>query len=178
MESKKVTVFCAASDSVSKKYLRIAREVGKLLAKNKMTLVYGGDKVGLMGSVSEEMKIQNRHVIGVCVESMYRQGKFYEACDEIILTNDLCDRKQRMIQLSETIIVLPGGIGTINEFLEVMVLIHLRLQNKKVLVLNYNHFFDELFVLIDHLIEQNFASKQIKDSYIVVKNIAQLESYL
>lgn len=176
--NRNITVFCSASADLSSKYTKLAEKVGELLARSKANLVYGGDKCGLMGVIAITMKKNSKVVIGVCIDKMFREGRFYERCDDIILTENLAERKQKMIELSDTIIVMPGGIGTINEFLEVIVLIHLKQIKRKVIVVNYENFFDELFLFIENLIRKGFVSQEINNSFYVVKEVDEVQLYL
>ena len=107
-----------------------------------------------------------------------RYSLVYWRCDRIVLTENLSERKQQLIDLSEVIIVLPGGIGTINELLEVLVLIHLGLVKKKVIIINYMNFFGKFFAFIDYLIEKEFIAFDIKNLLNVIENIDELSLYL
>lgn len=176
--SRNITVFCSASKKLSSSYTKLAEAIGEILVDNRYSLVYGGDTCGLMGKIAETMKRNSMEVIGVCIEKMYNEGRFYRRCDRIVLTENLSERKQQMIDLSEVIIVLPGGIGTINELLEVLVLIHLGLVKKKVIIINYMNFFGKFFAFIDDLIEKEFIAFDINNQLNVIENIDELSLYL
>jgi hypothetical protein len=134
-----------------------ARELGELLARHRLTLVYGGGKVGLMGVVARAVHDCCGRVVGVLPGYLRTAELAYEAADELLITNDLRERKAVMEARSDAVVVLPGGFGTLEEALEMLTLKQLRQHHKPVVFLNTAGFFDPLLAMFERLYTERFA---------------------
>lgn len=174
-----ITIFCSASNYIEKKYVDNAKIVADVISSKKYNLVYGGDSIGLMGCISREMKNNGRKVYGVCIKEMYERGLFAAYCDEIILVDNLGERKMTMINGADTIVCLPGGLGTINELMEVLVMSHLKLVSaKKIILVNVDNFFVSFVDLLEDLKQKKFLKEDMDDMFTLVDDIHCLENLL
>lgn len=141
------------------------------MAKNNIGLVYGGAKVGLMGTIADAVLNNNGYVCGIIPRSIHEEFNLvHKQLNEIIVTEGLDERVKLMIERSNAFIALPGGIGTIEEIFRIMTLNSLSLIKKPLVILNTDGFYDELLKFIDHIV----SSKYVKDETIkAILRIAQ-----
>ena len=158
-------VFCSSSDAVAPEYFAAAREVGALLARRQVTLIYGGGCVGLMGALARSVHEHGGRVVGVIPSFLRTKEIAYEAADELIVTRDLRERKAVMEARAEAFLALPGGFGTLEETLEILTLKQLATHAKPVVFLNTNGFFDPLLALFEQMFEHQFAKPHHRDHY-------------
>ena len=178
---KNVCVFCSSSDAVEAAFFEAAAELGALLARRNYSLLYGGAQVGLMGALAGAVHREGGHVIGVIPQAIHRQGVAYLAADELIVTQDLRERKTVMNDRSDAFLALPGGFGTLEEFLEILTLRQLGYHDKPLVLLNTQDFFEPLLQLFEHLYRSQFAKPEYRSLYHVAGSPAaaldHLESY-
>jgi hypothetical protein len=173
---KNICVFCSSSDYINPKYLDLAREVGEYLAKNGHILVWGGGKVGMMGVVARAVHAHGGKMIGVIPDFLRDREIAYEQADELVITSDLFDRKKKMLERSDAYLILPGGFGTLDEWLEVLTLKQLRQHRAPIVVLNYEGFFDEVLAFFKRICDQGFAP--LEHGYFeVVETVDDLGSF-
>lgn len=141
---KRVCVFAASSDGAIGAFGGAAERLGQLLAEAGITLVYGAGKVGLMGVVAASVHRHGGHVIGVIPEKLHVDALTYRACDELIVTRTMAERKTTMAERACGFLVLPGGFGTLEELLEVLVLKQLGYHEKPIAFVNTAGAFDGL----------------------------------
>ena len=118
----KICVFCSSSDAVEDIYKTEAELLGRLLAIESMTLIYGGAKVGMMGTLARTVLKNKGKVVGVIPELIYDHGLSEKMLDELIVTKDMRARKTKMADLADAFVALPGGFGTLEELIEVITL--------------------------------------------------------
>lgn len=173
MKNTSVGVFCGASNKVDQKYINLAAKCGKMLAERNMQLIYGGGGSGLMGAVSQSAHQHGGSVIGIYPRLLDKLEPLSHDLDNIILVDSMSHRKDLIIEKSNAFIALPGGFGTLDELFEVITLKILEHHKKPILVINYNHFWDELIVACDKIIKENFARDLAKNCYLVVETIEE-----
>jgi len=149
-----VCVFCSSSADVSAAIKSAGAEFGRLLAENGFALLYGGTTCGLMKVVADAHKQAGGRLIGVVPEYMIEHGINHPDLDELHAVEDLRPRKQAMLDKSDYIVALPGGIGTYDEFFDLLTLKQLKRHNKPMFLLNSNNYFGPLLALFQHGIEQ------------------------
>ena len=120
---KRIAVFCGAATGADARYAEMAREVGTIIAQRGVGIVYGGGHVGLMGLVADAAMRANSEVIGVIPRFMEKAEQAHEGVTDLILVSTMHERKQRMHELSDAVMALPGGFGTLDELLEALTLI-------------------------------------------------------
>jgi len=149
-----VCVFAASSDAAVAAYGDAAKRLGQLLAEAGITLVYGAGKVGLMGVVAESVHRHGGEVIGVIPEKLDVDALTYRACDELIVTPSMSERKAIMAARADGFVVLPGGFGTLEELFEVLVGRQLGYHTKPIVFLNTGEAFDGLMAFFAEMIDQ------------------------
>lgn len=174
----RICVYCSSSSAVSAPYFQAARELGADLARRGDTLVYGGGNVGLMGALAEAVHEHGGKVIGVIPEALRDMERAYTAADELIVTENLRDRKAMMESYAEAFVALPGGYGTLEEMLEVLTLKQLRYHEKPLVFLNAAGFYAPLIALFEHMYEQNFAKHHSRRLYHVAETSQAVFEYL
>lgn len=153
-----ICVYCAASQRVAARYLQLAEQVGVRLAQAGYELIYGGGDVGLMGALARSVHRHGGRVVGVIPEALQeREGIAHELADALIVTQTLQERKAIMFTRADAFLVLPGGFGTLEEFMEVLTLRQLGYHHKPIVLLNYDGFFDLLLQFFAHLRRQHFV---------------------
>lgn len=155
---KSIAVYCSSSNRIPQAYVAAAKELGRLLGEGRHELVYGGGRVGLMGVVAAQVHTYGGRVYGVIPERLKaREGIAYELADQLVVTETMQERKALMFNRAEAFVVLPGGFGTLEEFLEVLTLRQLGYHPKPIALLNTGGFFDPLLAFFDRLFEEGFA---------------------
>jgi len=159
----KVCVFCASSHKVDEEYFRVAEETAKTLVKNNITTVYGGGAVGLMGRLADVAMNQGGKVIGIIPKFMIDVEWGHKNITQLILVEDMHERKKKLVEDIDAIVVLPGGSGTLEEVMEVITLKRLGKFTKPIIFINTDGFYDSLFQLFDKMIEEKFMRKEHKN---------------
>ena len=154
---KRIAVFCSASDHLDEKYTRAAREVVEGLCRKGYAIVSGGSFRGTMGVVSDTVKASGGYHIGVMPEFM--QAFIYDGLNETVWTPTMALRKEAMRKDTDAVIALPGGTGTLDELFETHVLVKLGRYNGRIIVLNFNGFYEPLRALLDHYVREGMLTK-------------------
>jgi uncharacterized protein (TIGR00730 family) len=157
---KKVTsvcVYCGTGHKVDPSYKQAAENLGTVLGQQKICLVYGGGRVGLMGIVSEACFKAGGDVIGIIPEHISDKEVANNDLTELFVVDSMHTRKQMMVDKSEGFIVLPGGFGTLDETFEILTWKYLGLHDKPIVFLNVNGFYDPLLKMIDHMVDSGFT---------------------
>lgn len=153
-----VCVYCSSSNYIDAVYPEVAQALGRALAERNHALIYGGGKVGLMGVLARTLHQEGGHVIGVIPEKLKaKEGIAYGVADELIITETMRERKKVMYTRGDGFVVLPGGYGTLEEFLEVLTLKQLDYHQRPIALVNTNGFFDTLLAFFEQLCNKQFA---------------------
>ena len=155
-------MFCGSSQSVDDRYKKVATELGQEIGKRGVDLIYGGASIGLMGCVAHGVHQEKGKVIGILPEFFHTKDIGYLDADELIVTQDMRERKAKMDERSDAFIVLPGGIGTLEEAIEILSMRQLKLTDKPLVFINTVGFFDKFNETISSMIEKNFAKENIR----------------
>ena len=166
---KNICVFASSCNYLDGLYYKEASEFGKLLAKSGYNMVYGGSSLGLMWACAEQVKINGSKIIGVMPEKLHNMGVYTDECVELIVTKGMRERKAKMDELSDAVVALPGGFGTLEELSEMIVQKQLGYNNKPIVLLNTNNFYDRLNDFYNDIINQNFAKTNAKDLYYIAQ---------
>lgn len=153
---KKICVYCGSSDKASQRYLDEAYQVGKTLAEKRITLVYGGGKTGLMGTLANGVLENGGKVIGVTPSFFNTKVLVHPHLTRLEVVEDMHQRKALMINLADGFIALPGGYGTFDELFETLTWAQIGLHTKPIGFLNLQNYFDPLIKLIEHAIREGF----------------------
>ena len=171
---KRITVFCGSSMGNDNIYAEQAYELGKTFAKQNIELVYGGAKVGLMGKVANGTIDNNGYVIGIIPDFLQDAELEHNNLNELIIVKSMHERKALMSNLSDGFIALPGGLGTLEEFFEMLTWAQLNLHYKPIALLNTNGFYTDLLNMIKQMIEKGFVQQINLDLIIISNNIDDL----
>lgn len=175
---KAVCVYCSSSSAIDPHYVEAAEQLGALLGQRRMTLVYGGASVGLMGRLAQAVHRAGGRVLGVIPQSLRDREIAYEAADELIVTRDLRERKAIMETRADAFVALPGGFGTLEEVLEVLTLKQLRSHQKPIVFLNTAGFYDRLLAVFEQLYEQRFTKADYRHFYHVAAHPPEVLHHL
>lgn len=158
MKLKRICVFCGSSAGNSPVYREAAVELAEVLSGKGLALVYGGSRVGLMGVLARAMLGAGSEVIGVMPEQLVRQEVAFDGLPDLRVVNSMHERKALMVALSDGFIAMPGGLGTLDEFFEVLTWGQLGLHGKPCGVLNAGGYYDRMLRFLDHMESENFVS--------------------
>lgn len=164
---KKIGVFCS-SQPVAKKYLHLAAQIGEQIAKTGNVLIWGGGKKSMMGAVAEAVIDNNGVAIGYIPKILLEKEQAADYATELIITEDMSDRKKLMIENSDAFIVLPGGIGTMEELAQVWTAAYIGEHKKPIIILNFEKFYDFFMDWVNTAYREGFIAESAKNSIVVV----------
>ena len=175
---KSVAVFCAASENIAPGYFEAAAEVGTMLGRLGATLVYGGARFGLMEATAKAAKLAGARVVGVVPNILVERDRVSALLDEHIACRNLSERKDIMLEKSDVLVALPGGVGTLDEIFHVVAAATIGYHTKRVVLYNVNGYWDALCSTLEEMSQAGFVRGEI-DKYLVVANsIASLEELI
>ncbi|NQU85311.1 MAG: TIGR00730 family Rossman fold protein [Mariniphaga sp.] len=173
-----ICVFCSSSNGIADSYFSEAKTLGTLIGKSGHTLVNGGGNVGLMEESAAAAKKAGANTIGVIPVRMHERNLTSENSLEVIITDDMKDRKEQIREISDAFIALPGGFGTLEEILEVITLKQLTYHNKAIVFINTNNFFQFLFKQFEVTFSENFAKEEYNQLYYITENAEDAIEYI
>ncbi|MGH9554658.1 MAG: TIGR00730 family Rossman fold protein [Terriglobales bacterium] len=175
---RSVGVFCSSSDRIAPAFLQMAAELGQALAEREWTLVFGGCNIGLMGVLAKSVHRFGGRVVGVIPEGLRDRGLAYVPADELVVVPGLRERKALMEARADAFLALPGGIGTLDEMLEVMAQKMLRAHAKPAVFVNPRGYYEPLLTMLEQMAEQNFAAPGFRNLYHVAPDVARALDWL
>ena len=161
---KSICVFCGSADSVHADYLAGARQMGVVLARRGLRLIFGGGKTGLMGAVADGALSAGGEVIGVIIPIMNTPALAHQGLTRMDVPLDMHARKARMHELANGYIALPGGFGTFDELFETITWAQTGAHEKPVGLLNLRNYYDPLLAAVDHAVSEGFIFKEHRDA--------------
>lgn len=164
---KKICVFCGSSMGYDPIYRAKAIELGKVLVKHQCELLYGGGSVGLMKVIADVMLDNHCKVTGTITQHLMDMHVGYDKIDEMVVVETMAERKKLLEDRADGFIVMPGGLGSMDEFFEVFVLSQLRVFDKPVALYNVNGFYDDIIHFIEHSANEGFIRKEHAQGLIV-----------
>jgi uncharacterized protein (TIGR00730 family) len=167
---RSVCVYCGSSLGESQVYTAQAQILGRLLAENGIRLVYGGGRIGLMGVVAEATLAAGGEVVGIIPHHLHDWEVGHTGLTELHVVDSMHTRKRMMVEMSDAFIALPGGLGTLDEFFEIVTWRQLKLHDKPVIVLNTEDYWRPLLALIETVVERGFARRTSTNLYAVVED--------
>lgn len=175
---RSVCVFCGARPGTDPAHAEAARATGSALARNGWRLVYGAGDVGLMGEVARAAMAEGARTLGVIPTHLMAREKGKRDLTNLVITEDMHERKKVMFMNSDAIVVLPGGAGSLDEFFEVLTWRQIGLHKKPIFLLDIAGYWQPLIALLDHVIAQGFAEETMRDYFITVDDVTALEAKL
>ncbi|MEL6210291.1 MAG: TIGR00730 family Rossman fold protein [Pseudomonadota bacterium] len=164
---KSICVYCGSSNDVKSDYMRLAMETGRTLAQKDLRLVYGGGGVGLMGACARAAHGEGGDVLGIMPKFLLHKERVFEEVEHRIV-EDMHTRKQMMFDESDAFITLPGGIGTLEEAVEMLSWARLGLHAKPMAFLDEDDFWGPFFELMDHIIDGKFTPEEFRSNLVHV----------
>ena len=162
-----ISVFCGSSEGNDNFIISKAYDLGVLLAKKKITLVYGAAKIGIMGQVANGVMQNHGKTIGVIPDFLKLKEVYHTNLTELVVTKNMHDRKVIMYEKSDGFIILPGGFGTMDEFFEISTWGQLGLHTKPIGILNLNGFYDDLISMANKMVNKGFLKQENLNSIVM-----------
>jgi uncharacterized protein (TIGR00730 family) len=166
-----ICVYCGSGPGTDPSFVKAARDFGRILAENRVRLVYGGGSLGLMGALANAVLDHGGEVTGIIPEFLTERERKLTRAQEIIVTRDMHERKRLMFDRADAFVALPGGIGTLEETIEQMTWAQLGRHRKPILLANIKEFWDPLCALLDHMKELAFIRPGLAVEPLVVARV-------
>lgn len=173
-----VAVYCSSSNNIDDHYFTAADELGTQMATKQWTLVYGGGGTGLMGQVATSLQKHGGRTLGITPEVLKIDALINTRDDEQIITHDMATRKNKMVEVADAFVALPGGFGTLEELFEVMTLKQLGFHNKPIVIANFHGYYDKLLGFFEELYAQKFSKQTYRQLYNIASNTDSIIDYL
>ena len=171
---KAVAVYCGALHGAEPKYREAAYRFGGQLAEQGIDLIFGGGSVGLMGVVSDGVADKGGRAIGVITRSLIRQEVANNRLTRLEVVEAMHERKQRMFELADAFVALPGGVGTLDETIEVITWRQLGLHDKPIVIVDQDGYWQPLELLMRHVVQKGFAAPALHGLYTIVPDISDV----
>jgi uncharacterized protein (TIGR00730 family) len=165
---RSLCVLCGSREGIDPDYRRAAARLGRLMAERNVRLVYGGGSIGLMGVIADSVLSQGGEVIGVIPEFLVRYEVGHQRLSDLVVTTSMHERKRQMFEMADAFVVLPGGLGTLDETFEVITWKQLGLHRAPIVVIDAAGFWKPLKGLVDAVIAGGFAHPAIAELFTVV----------
>jgi uncharacterized protein (TIGR00730 family) len=163
----RICVFCGTNPGSQPAYGVAARELGRVLAEREIELVYGGASVGIMGELADSVQEHEGHVTGIIPQQLMEKEAAHTGIRNLIVVASMHQRKSQMADMSDGFIALPGGIGTLEGFLEVLTWGQLGIHGKPAGILNVEGYFDDLTAFLDHAVQEGFLTSEHRHAIMV-----------
>ena len=170
----KITVFCGANNGKSESYIKNATELGEWIADNNYTLVYGGGKIGLMGVIADTVLENKGEVIGIMPQFLVDREITHTGITEFIIVDDMSVRKDKLVDLGDAFVALPGGPGTLEEISQVISWVRVGKKDAPCIIMNVNGYYDFLEQYFDKMVEEGFLTKKDRERTLFTDSIAEM----
>lgn len=171
---KTLCIFCASSSQIDEVYMKAAQHLGDVCIDNYIHVLYGGGALGLMGALADRIIEKKGKITGIIPDFMKVLKWAHEEVTEMIVVEDMRERKKRMIENVDAVVAMPGGVGTLEELLEVITLKQLGRFHKPIVILNTNGFYNTLLNFFEELIAKQFMHGLNRNIWTVIDNPGQL----
>lgn len=168
---RSLCVYCGSSDRGSPAHHDAALRLGGTMAKAGIRLVYGGGRIGMMGRIADAVMESGGEVIGIIPKFLEQVEVGHSGVTQLIVTENMHDRKQKMAEMSDAFLIMPGGLGTLEETFEILTWKQLGLHEKPVIIADIGGYWRHLTNLIDHMIAENYAKPENRALFQVIDNI-------
>ena len=176
--TKRVCIFCGHRTGKEKVWVDFASNLGNFLGKNKYKLFYGGGSKGIMGSVALAAKKSGAMVHGVITEKLVETELILKNIDEVTVVKTLSERKEKLIENCHVAIVLPGGIGTLDELFDLWAKIQLGVEEKILILVDINSYYSKLLVFLRHIVDEEFLTEEQLSKTKVCQNLNEVVNEL
>lgn len=175
---KSVAVFCGSKSGKNPLFIDHATQLGILLAKKNINIIYGGGSVGIMGAVANAAMQNKGVVIGVIPELLVAWEQQHNDISELIVVENMHVRKRMIYEKSDTVIILAGGNGTLDELFETITWNTLKIHEKKIYILNTDGFYNHLLLHLDKMFEEGFLYDDWRDRIVVCNDLMEMDLFL
>jgi uncharacterized protein (TIGR00730 family) len=169
-----ICIFCGSRRGADPRYMEVARKLGALAGAAGLRVIYGGGHVGMMGGAADASMAAGGEVVGFIPARLLEREVGHRAISELVVTEGMFDRKQQMIAGADAFVVLPGGLGTLDELLEVITLRQLGYHDKLIVLVNLDGYWDLFVALVEHIIAQDFAAPTARQLFQVVDSVGEV----
>ncbi len=166
-----VCVYCGSSFGTDPRHRADATRFGRLIGEACLELVYGGGDIGLMGAVADAAMESGARVVGVIPTDLKRAEVAHEGLDELIVVDSMHERKRCMFERADAFVALPGGVGTLDETLEIITWRQLGLHGKPIVIVDSGDYWQPLIALIEHTIAEGFTGPVLRDLFTIVSDV-------
>ena len=174
----RICVYGASSNDISPIFINQGEQLGYKMAKRGIGLTFGGGANGMMGAVARGITQGSGHIIGVAPKFFNVDGVLYEKCDELIRPDTMRQRKQIMEDNADGFIITPGGIGTFEEFFEILTLKQLAQLNKPIVIMNTDGYYNDMLSMMQTAVEKDFILESVKSLYVVMTDVDEILNYI
>lgn len=174
----KITVYGAASDKIHEKFKKAGEALGRKMGNRGHTLVFGGGDNGMMGAVARGVSENQGEIIGIAPTFFNVDGVLYEKCTKLIGTETMRERKKLLEDEADAFIITPGGVGTFDEFFEILTLKQLQQHNKAIAIFNIDGYFDDMLKMMQKGADTEFISDSTLGLYQVFTDAGEMLDYL
>jgi uncharacterized protein (TIGR00730 family) len=174
----RVAVYCGANPGASPRFAEVARELGEGLARNSMGVVYGGASRGLMGALADAALAAGGEVIGVLPRSLSHRELAHQGLTELHIVDTMHERKARIVDLADAFAVLPGGIGTLDEFFETFTWAQIGIHSKPIALIDVDGFYQPLLAHLRNTVDAGFLSRERLDTLSVCPDVKSFLTFL
>tara|TARA_Y100001970_G_scaffold284314_1_gene401401 strand:- start:20 stop:574 length:555 start_codon:yes stop_codon:yes gene_type:complete len=179
MEIKSLTIYCSSSNNLKNKYYDLSVEIGQFLGKKNIKIIYGGGSIGMMGYISRSAMSVGGKVVGVIPKFLDKKEIINNDITETIIVNTMSERKEKLFQLGDAILILPGGSGTIEEATEIISWKFLGIHKKNIIIYNYDNYWSHLLDMYKKAEENNFGNKFTNTNLqSICDNISSFEEFV
>ena len=170
---KSLTIYCSSSILLSQKYYVLAEQIGKFLSNNKISIIYGGGKVGMMGKLSNSAINFGGEVIGIIPEFLKTKEIIDLNITKTIIVKDMHERKKKLFEKGDAYLILPGGSGTIEEATEVISWKILGIHNKPIIIFNFENYWNAMIEMYNNAKKSKFGDKNLQSVCKIVKTFEE-----
>lgn len=178
MSIKAIAVFCGSKNGNNPVFVEHANQLGQLFAENHITLIYGGGSTGIMGAIADRVMDKGGKVIGVIPEILVEWEHQHKNITELFVVDNMHTRKKKLYELCDAAVILPGGLGTLDELFEMMTWNQLSIHNKRVFFINSNGFYNHLINHMQSLEENGFLYDKLSARITILNEPFELNQYL
>ncbi len=175
--NKNICVYCSSSNYLNEKFYKLAYELGEKIAKNGDSLIYGGSNCGMMGKVAQGVINNGGKVTGIIPKAIIEKGVVNPQASNVIISNDMNDRKQMMEEKADIFIALPGSFGTMDEIFQVIVTKQLSYHKKAVIFMDIDDYYKPLFEMMENFYKYGFAREYNRELYYIANNVDEAINY-
>ena len=175
---KTVCVFASSSNYLDEIYYKDAKRLGELIGQNNYDMVYGGSNLGLMWACAEQAKLNGSKLTGIMPKKLKNLGVSTDGCNEFYVTEGMRERKAKLDSISDAVIALAGGFGTLEELSEMIVQKQLGYNSKPIIIYNPHNFYDSLINFFEKMIKEHYANPDMRTLYFVSDKTEEIIKYL